>query len=172
MLSQTKFKNRPLAQPRRPWGIEGTGKAQASSCNILLWQKSSDFSCVPHPRAYSLRSGSSALGCSPHEITPRASSHVASCPMGPLCAFRDKREGFSESSLGREDWRLLQGLFWLLLEIGSSLQCLEFIVMVTQPNQLSTGLVVCTGWLFLDYFRGSITSLLSFCCSAAHSSPP
>lgn len=107
-----------------------------------------------------------------HEITPEASSHVASCPVGPLWAFLDKREGFPESPLGREDWQLLQGLSWLIQEISWNLQCLEFIVMVTRPNQPSTGLVVCTGWLFLDYFRRSITSLLSFRCSAAHSSHP
>lgn len=109
-----------------------------------------------HPRAYSLRSGSTASpgGCSSHEITPEASSLGDSHPVGPLHAYLDKCEGSSESSLGREDWQLLQSLFWLILEISSCLPCLEFIVMVTQPNQPSTGLVVCTGCLFLDYVKG------------------
>lgn len=46
--------------------------------------------------------------------------------------------------LGREDcWQFFQGCSWLVLESSSCLQSLEFIVMVTQRNQPSTGLVVC-----------------------------
>lgn len=52
------------------------------------------------------------------EITPEASSIMASCPVGPFCDFLDKCEGVSESSLDREDWQLLQDLFWLILEIS------------------------------------------------------
>lgn len=65
------------------------------------------------------------------------------CPLDVL-SQTGIRGFLKPAPLSREDcWQFFQGCSWLILESSSCLQSLEFIVMVTWPNQPSTGLAVC-----------------------------